>query len=608
MTEILDIFADKPIKPQGAIQTQPENRLAVDPGFVLTLYVAPCGALVYVDGVYYGDTIKTMRNKIGVECGNDNGTVTYQTGCWIDVHLPDSAIGSTYEILVTKAGYMPFKFKYTVTSSKKDGNLLIYDDTKDICMHRFEDDVDIPPGIYDPRDRDIEFEFKAPALNDVPALGMPIGAYRVLLGSYSFTYGAHDHISVNQKHVIVRFPVAHRNGTIKQTTGSDDVDYQWEGNIVSKNIHNDMKAIRAISEAGEPVDFFYLGQKKKVLLEQFDYEIFHNCRAKYTIKVTEYYPQKIKFIPVRVDPLIPERWGILPPVSPIDPNAPDREDCMCHLMYQDGAGQPVIIPMTDIIRPNFEYPEGILLPEVKEMFGDLSSGFDKFVSTLSFTSTNDEIFRKILAFALTLMLRWVYEKWSLSCLMELFRDCPKEQENFYKNLLLFYISSNVYVQGPDGKKYPLMHLNETGSYQEGSPKYEEMIHELQDWFLTHTKKPDGNFYDLEQLQDFLETMTCQELAQYLIPVGVGSVAILDRCQNYKVILNMKRILDGKKFDTKMGKTLNQLISGSGVIVFYPPGLKLSNACIEWCNQRKIPGLTPPPQQPPDNGGSGGGFG
>lgn len=461
-------------------------------------------------------------------------------------------------------------------------------------------------GIYDPRENDVDFRFSAPALNGVPALGMPISAYRVLLGSYSFTYGAHDHISVNQKHVIVRFPVADRNGTIKQTTGSDDVDYQWEGNIVSKNIQDDMKAIRAISEAGEPVDFFYLGQKKKVLLEQFDYEVFHNCRAKYTIKVTEYYPQKIKFIPVRVDPLIPERWGILPPVAPLTPEQEDQKNCMCHLMYQDGSGKPTVIPISEITRPGFQYPAGILIPEVQEMFGDISGSFDKFVASISFTSTADEIFRKILSVALMLMLRWAIDNWSRTCLMQLFQACPKEQENFYKNLLLYYVSTNVYVQGPDGKKYTIMHFNDSGSYQEGSPYYEKMLFDMETWFLTHTKNPDGDFMSLEELQEFLKTMTCQQIASTLIPVGVGSVTVLEKCQNYKAILNLQKILKNKKFDTQNGKSLKELMDGSGVVVFYPPALKLSEACIKWCEDREIRGITPPIQPTPPE--AGGGFG
>jgi hypothetical protein len=456
-------------------------------------------------------------------------------------------------------------------------------------------------GDYDPRENDVDFRFSAPALNGVPSLGMPISAYRILLGSYSFTYGAHDHISVNQKHVIVRFPVADRNGTIKQTTGSDDVDYQWEGNIVSKNIQDDMKAIRAISEAGEPVDFFYLGQKKKVLLEQFDYEIFHNCRAKYTIKVTEYYPQKIKFIPVRVDPLIPERWGILPPISPLDPADPDADadnkDCVCRLMYEDGNGKVIRVNLWDLSQRGFKYPEGILTPEIQSLFGDLDTWVSKTIATVGFFANVSEVFKRIASIALNLMLRWADQNGYLACLYYLFQKCPREQENFYKDMLIAYLRFGVYVEY-DGKKYALIHINADGNIQGGNANYYQMLEDIEAWFEKYLRKPGGGKYTRAEIYSLLrDAESCDDFSRNVEYEETTRLGVYQTCVNYRMAqFNRDRMWD-KGRDISETITLTQLLGGDpflstkkSTIVFELPSIKMSAACIEWCEKHTIPGL------------------
>ncbi|HII95703.1 MAG TPA: hypothetical protein HA367_08260, partial [Candidatus Methanofastidiosum sp.] len=314
MTEI-DIFSESFVEPQGS-NVIVEGQISPT-SYALIIKTSPGDCSIYVndvsDGTNFADNLigQTSANDPEVACGGASGEQLIDGGS-LEYMLPELA--GNYTIKAKKDGYQTVIMKYSpqLNLFMQDGFDGMFKYPISICLKREEDkEIEYPVLPVEP-----DIEYDSPVLNDNIAIGVPIDAFRVLLGTYTFTYGAKDNIAVTTSQVIVDFPVVNRNGTLKQTTGGGDTEYRWDGHIRVNNVHADLDAIKKIEHLGEPVDFYYMNQKKKVLVQSFDYDILDNCNATYRIRVVEYYPQKIKAFPVRIDPLIADRWGILPRTAP----------------------------------------------------------------------------------------------------------------------------------------------------------------------------------------------------------------------------------------------------------------------------------------------------
>lgn len=476
-------------------------------------------------------------------------------------------------------------------------------------------------GIYNLREHsDADFIFKSGVLQNTPMIGVPINAFRVLLGKYSFEYGAKDHISSSLKHVIVRFPVAFRSGSIKQTTGSDDVDYEWSGHIKTPNVHEDLKAIREIVDAGEPVDFFYLGRKKKVLLEEFDYKILDNCNANYDIKVTEYYPQKIKFIPVRVDPLIPDRWGNLRP--PTD-DEKDKDKCNCFPTIKLTKERRVK-SRKYFASPWGQRPDGINPTELHGEFRGLSSWFNRTFAFLALSVNNDIIFKNIIDYATWLFYENLRTRGKMNCLKHLFIECPHLQDEFYKDLVMWYLINGIYltinVEDGDVLHVNLFHYNEEGRVTGGNDNLKEKNDGIENWFLLNTNA--SILEVMTKLSNYKDFPCADLFDEFTGTTPDYNRAMVDTlCKTFRRNLNRLKEQKERGFpDMSTNKiNLQTILSSSFDITFFLPEVVFGEGCDRFCDMhddeliggsRGIAGGTGGRSSPgggEGGGGSGGGF-
>ena len=595
MTEI-DIFSESFVEVQG---TQiPESDDGTEPiltEIALHVYTHPEKCLIYIHETGgFERTIGKWEGYTHIPCHVSCGA----PGTWGGFKsFSPLHVGKRYSVTATRAGYRS-QTAYLDVKEEKDPFYMGVRLTREItfCLERGEDDdIEYPTLPFEP-----DIEYDSPVLNDNIAIGVPIDAFRVLLGSYTFTYGAKDNIAVTTSQVIVEFPVVNRNGTLKQTTGGGDTEYKWSGHIRVKNVHTDLDAIKKIEHLGEPVDFYYMNQKKKVLVRSFDYDILDNCNATYQIRVVEYYPQKIKAFPVRIDPLIPDRWGILPPLPPgggsgID-DPFDRPECKCPLNIVM-RGEETRVRGSLLRGKSTPWPDGInpIVSQLEKLIEDRTTWFE---TTFGFGFTNHEILKRILDYITKLLLSTL-DIGTLACLAYLFQKCPEKQEEFFKNIVFEVFAKYAWVEAFDTfvpgkkKKYSFMRINSSGN-PEGGNKGSKVLREervfatLNECVVSLLPPYDayviGSSIDWRKVLESLDS--CHNFAENYVVYSESCInsTVINQCQTYHAL--QLEPDDFAPVDLTIDEVIRILVDDDwryhGELVI--AGVALEIGCKDWCNK------------------------
>jgi len=598
MTEI-DIFSESFVEPQGS-NVIVEGQISPT-SYALIIKTSPGDCSIFVndvsDGTNFADNLigQTSANDPEVACGGASGEQFIDGGS-LEYMLPE--LTGSYTIKAKKDGYQTVIMKYSpqLNLFMQDGFDGIFKYPISLCLKREEDkEIEYPVLPVEP-----DIEYDSPVLNDNIAIGVPIDAFRVLLGTYTFTYGAKDNIAVTTSQVIVDFPVVNRNGTLKQTTGGGDTEYRWDGHIRVKNVHTDLDAIKKIEHLGEPVDFYYMNQKKKVLVQSFDYDILDNCNATYRIRVVEYYPQKIKAFPVRIDPLIADRWGFIPRTAPgADEDDPsNRQECQCNLrLVRKGDGKR--IPGRQVVRDSVKWPTTINAVTLETIIGDWTGALEK---TLSFGFTRYELLKRIYDYVTAYLLNSLgNNEGLLACLMHLFQRCPNLQERFFKDIVLecihryvwvdFYNVGRKYtnVRWPSGK-YRIISFDANSNYVGGNTGsigqgVDAIFTELAT--IIATLKPPYDTYKIGGVitnwAELLKVANCDDLPATIVATyneGYGAYALIDACRRYKVLTSQAQ--DYSPTELSIQEVLSLLQTAGGTLVIDAVGLEIG--CMDWCNK------------------------
>ena len=597
MTEI-DIFSESFVEPQGSTVIV-EGQISPT-SYALIIKTSPGDCSIYVndvsDGTNFTDNLigATSANDPEVACGGASGEQLIDGGS-LEYMLPE--LTGNYTIKAKKDGYQTVIVKYSPQLSLfyQDGFDGIFKYPISLCLKREEDkEIEYPVLPVEP-----DIEYDSPVLNDNIAIGVPIDAFRVLLGSYTFTYGAKDNIAVTTSQVIVEFPVVNRNGTLKQTTGGGDTEYQWDGHIRVKNVHADLDAIKKIEHLGEPVDFYYMNQKKKVLVRSFDYDILDNCNATYRIRVVEYYPQKIKAFPIRIDPLIADRWGYIPRTAPgegADDDPFDRPECKCPLNIVM-RGEETRVRGSLLRGKSTPWPDGInpIVSQLEKLIEDRTTWFE---TTFGFGFTNHEILKRILDYITKLLLSTL-DIGTLACLAYLFQKCPEKQEEFFKNIVFEVFAKYAWVEAFDTfvpgkkKKYSFMRINSSGN-PEGGNKGSKVLREervfatLNECVVSLLPPYDayviGSSIDWRKVLESLDS--CHNFAENYVVYSESCInsTVINQCQTYHAL--QLEPDDFAPVDLTIDKVIRILVDDDwryhGELVI--AGVALEIGCKDWCNK------------------------
>ena len=595
MTEI-DIFSESFVEPQGS-NVIVEGQISPT-SYALIIKTSPGDCSIYVndvsDGTNFADNLigQTSANDPEVACGGASGEQLIDGGS-LEYMLPELA--GNYTIKAKKDGYQTVIMKYSpqLNLFMQDGFDGMFKYPISICLKREEDkEIEYPVLPVEP-----DIEYDSPVLNDNIAIGVPIDAFRVLLGTYTFTYGAKDNIAVTTSQVIVDFPVVNRNGTLKQTTGGGDTEYRWDGHIRVNNVHADLDAIKKIEHLGEPVDFYYMNQKKKVLVQSFDYDILDNCNATYRIRVVEYYPQKIKAFPVRIDPLIADRWGYIPQTPPgADDDDPfNKPECKCPLNIVM-RGTETRIRGSLIKGTSTKWPTGInpILSQLETLLEDKTTWIQ---TAFGFGFSNHEIIKRILEYITAFLLNTL-DVGSLACLAYLFQQCPEKQEEFFKYIVFEVFAKYTWVEGFDkflGKKikYSFMRTNSNGNIEGGNKgskvlRQEKIFLDLN--ACVESLLPPYDAYTIGSSIDWHRVLggvySCDNFAE-------NYVVYKETCFNATVVLLCKAYhaiqLEPDDFaprDLTIDEVIKILVDDDwryhGELVI--DGIALELGCMDWCNK------------------------